>query len=145
VFLGKHERNLDDKGRLAIPARFREHLPSGSVITVAPEECVRVYPPEEWALLTEQNRVSSGTTAHSRNLARVLFSMAAEVEFDAQGRTRIPANLREKAGIADSVVVVGVNNVVEIWSEERWNALEENISDVTGLSDEVASQRAENH
>ncbi|MFN2465012.1 MAG: division/cell wall cluster transcriptional repressor MraZ [Candidatus Dormibacteria bacterium] len=143
MFLGKHERNLDEKGRLAIPARFREQLPSGSVITVAPEECVRVYPPAEWEVVTLQNRVSAGTSSGDRNLARVLFSMAAELEFDAQGRTRIPTNLREKAGIADSVVVVGVNNVVEIWSQDRWKALEENTSDVTRLSDEVASHRAD--
>jgi MraZ protein len=143
VFLGKHERNLDDKGRLAIPARFREHLPTGSVITVAPEECVRVYPPEEWEAVAMQNRVSAGTSSQDRNLARVLFSMAAELEFDAQGRTRIPGSLREKAGIADSVVVVGVNNVVEIWSQERWQALEENTADITRLSDEVAGSRVQ--
>jgi MraZ protein len=144
MFLGKHERNLDEKGRLAIPAKFREYLPSGSVITVAPEECVRVYPPEEWAVVMEQNRVSAGTSTEDRNLARVLFSMAAELEFDAQGRTRVPTNLREKAGIADSVVVVGVNNVVEIWSQERWQALEENTGDITRLSNEVASRRVAN-
>ncbi|MDQ6748390.1 MAG: division/cell wall cluster transcriptional repressor MraZ [Candidatus Dormibacteraeota bacterium] len=143
MFLGKHDRNLDEKGRLAIPAKFREQLPSGSVITVAPEECVRVYPPGEWDVVTLQNRVSAGTGSENRNLARVLFSMAAELEFDAQGRTRIPTNLREKAGIADSVVVVGVNNVVEIWSQARWKALEENASDITRLSDEVASRRVD--
>jgi MraZ protein len=143
MFLGKHERNLDDKGRLAIPARFREHLPGGSVITVAPESCVRVYPPEEWEVLADQNRVGAGSSQEDRNLARVLFANAAELEFDAQGRCRIPTNLRESAGIADSVVVVGVNNVVEIWSEERWRSLEEKTSDVTRLSDEVASHRAD--
>ncbi|HEY8740763.1 MAG TPA: division/cell wall cluster transcriptional repressor MraZ [Candidatus Dormibacteraeota bacterium] len=145
MFLGKHERNLDDKGRLAIPARFREHLPGGSVITVAPDSCVRVYPPDEWDVLAAQNRVGAGSSTQDRNLARVLFANAAELEFDAQGRTRIPANLREQAGIADSVVVVGVNNVVEIWSEERWKALEENTSsDITTLSNEVASSRVAN-
>ena len=143
MFLGKFERNLDDKGRIAIPARFREHLPGGSVITVAPDQCVRVYPPEEWAVLATQNRVGSGTTVQERNLARALFSAAAELEFDNQGRTRIPANLRERAGIAESVVVVGVNNVVEIWSQERWQAIEENTSDITGLSDEVAGTRTD--
>jgi MraZ protein len=144
MFLGKHERSLDDKGRLAIPSRFREHLPSGSVITVAPEECVRVYPPDEWEAVATQNRVGAGTSAQDRNLARVLFSMAAELEFDAQGRTRIPGNLREKAGIVDSVIVVGVNNVVEIWSQARWQSLEEKTSDITRLSDEVAGSRVEN-
>lgn len=144
MFLGKHERILDEKGRLAIPAKFRERLPTGSVITVAPDTCVRVYPPDEWEVLAEEHRLDAGSTSVDRNLARALFSSAAELEFDAQGRCRIPADLREVAGIADSVVVVGVNNVVEIWSQERWQAVVEKNADITRLTDEVAGARVAN-
>jgi MraZ protein len=143
MFLGKHERNLDDKGRLAIPAKFREQLPGGSVITIAPDSCLRIYPPGEWQVVTDQSRVSAATGSVERNLIRRMFSEAAELEVDRQGRTLLPGNLREQAGIAGTAIVVGVNNVVEIWSQERWQALEENTSDFTRLADEVAGTRAE--
>ncbi|GAC1335449.1 MAG: division/cell wall cluster transcriptional repressor MraZ [Candidatus Dormibacteria bacterium] len=141
MFLGKHERNLDDKGRLAIPARFREQLPGGSVITIAPDSCLRVYPPGEWEVVTDQNRVSAATGSIERNLIRRMFSEAALLELDGQGRSLLPANLREQAGISTSAIVVGVNNVVEIWSLERWQTLEENTADFTRLADEVAGTR----
>jgi MraZ protein len=144
VFLGKHDRNLDDKGRLAIPARFREQLPTGSVITIAPDNCLRVYPPAEWERVTGQSVVDAATSAAERTMIRNLFAAAAPLELDAQGRTLLPGNLRERAGIAGSAIVVGVNNVVEIWSRERWEA-EEATSDFTALADEVARKRAENH
>ncbi|MGI8608791.1 MAG: division/cell wall cluster transcriptional repressor MraZ [Candidatus Dormibacteria bacterium] len=145
MFLGKHERNLDDKGRLAVPAKFREQLPTGSVITIAPDSCLRVYPPGEWEMVTGQSRVSAGTSPTERNLIRRMFAEAAVLELDGQGRTLLPSNLREQAGIAASAIVVGVNNVVEIWSQERWQTLEENTSDFTRLADEVASQRVDTH
>ena len=137
MFFGTHERNLDDKGRIAIPARFREQLPSGSVITVAPDSCLRVYPPAEWDRMTGQTVMDSATTPAARSLARKLFAAAAPVEFDGQGRTLLPANLRDRAGIAGAAVVVGVNNVVEIWSPEGWEA-EQAARDLTDLADEVA-------
>jgi len=143
VFLGKHPRNIDDKGRLAIPAKFREQLPSGSVITIAPDTCLRVYPPGEWDMVTGQSRVSAGTSPTERNLIRRMFAEAAILELDGQGRTLLPANLREQAGIAGNAMVVGVNNVVEIWSQERWQTLERNTSDFTRLNDEAAGHRVE--
>jgi len=142
MFLGKHERNLDDKGRLAIPAKFREQLPTGSVITIAPDNCLRVYPPGEWERVTGQSVVSAATSPAERTMIRNLFAAAAPPELDPQGRKLLPANLRERAGIGGSAVVVGVNNVVEIWSRERWEA-EETTTDFTSLADEVASRRAD--
>ncbi|MFN2463623.1 MAG: division/cell wall cluster transcriptional repressor MraZ [Candidatus Dormibacteria bacterium] len=140
MFLGKYDRNLDDKGRVAIPAKFREQLPSGSVITIAPDNCLRVYPPQEWEVVTGQNRVSAATASVERNLIRRMFSEAAHLELDGQGRSLLPVHLREQAGITAAAVVVGVNNVVEIWSQERWQTLEENTSDFTRLADEVAGR-----
>jgi MraZ protein len=141
MFLGKHSRSLDPKGRLALPPRFREQLPSGSVVTVAPEDCLRIYPPQEWAGVTEQHRVSSATVESERNLIRRMFAEAAEIEFDAQGRALLPATLRAHAGLETQAMVVGVNNVVEVWSEGRWQALEADTSDFTKLADEVARNR----
>jgi MraZ protein len=130
MFLGKHERNLDEKGRLAI--------------TIAPDNCLRVYPPAEWERVTGQSVVDAANSAAERTLIRNLFAAASPLELDAQGRTLLPANLRQRAGIAGSAVVVGVNNVVEIWSQERWDA-EETTSDFTALADEVAVRRADSH
>jgi MraZ protein len=141
MFLGKHSRNLDPKGRLALPAKFREQLPSGSVVTIAPENCLRVYPPDEWDRVTKQHRVSAATMASERNLIRRLFAEAHQIEFDGQGRVLIPAALRASAGIEGVAMVVGVNNLVEIWSEGRWQAIEADTSDYTSLADEVARNR----
>jgi MraZ protein len=141
MFLGKHSRNLDPKGRLALPVKFREQLPSGSVVTIAPENCLRVYPPDEWDRVTEQHRVSAATMATERNLIRRLFAEAHEIEFDGQGRVLIPATLRAGAGIEGAAIVVGVNNLVEIWSEAGWQAIEADTSDYTSLADEVARKR----
>jgi len=142
MFLGRYSHSLDPKGRLAIPARFREQLPTGSVVTVGPDGALRVYPPREWDEVVSVHRLSAATTPTERNLARRLFAEAHELEFDAQGRVLIPARLREAAGISGTAVISGANNVVEIWSEESWGALEAATADFTRLADEVANQRS---
>lgn len=145
MFLGKYRHSLDAKGRLAIPAKFREHLPTGTVVTIAPDGCLRVYPPEEFAAMRSNLRLSEATSPNERNLVRRLFSEAKDLDFDAQGRVLIPAELREQAGISSSAVIIGANNVVEVWSEERWQGLEANTSDFTSLADEVARARNPNN
>jgi transcriptional regulator MraZ len=142
MFLGKHERNLDEKGRLAIPAKFRDGLPSGSVITIAPDGCLRIYPRPEWEAVMDQNKLSAATAPSERHLIRQLFAGASDLELDRQGRTLIPANLRQQAGIGEAAVVIGANNVVEIWATEKWQAIEAG-EDFTKLADEVAKSRVQ--
>ena len=144
MFLGKFKHSVDVKGRLAMPAKFREQLPTGSVVSISTEGSLRVYPPQEWAAVATDLKLSAASDATERALIRRLFAEASEVDFDAQGRVLIPATLREQAGIAGSAVVSGANNVVEVWSEERWNALEAATSDFTGLADQVARTRTPN-
>jgi MraZ protein len=141
MFLGKHPRSLDAKGRLAIPAKFREGLPTGSVITIGPDGALRVYPPQEWDRVTENLVLSEVSDADERAMVRRLFSEATEIEYDGQGRVLVPVNLREQAGIGSSAVVTGANNVVEIWSEARWQGIESDTSDFTSLADKVARSR----
>ncbi|HEV3232408.1 MAG TPA: division/cell wall cluster transcriptional repressor MraZ [Candidatus Dormibacteraeota bacterium] len=143
MFLGKYRHNLDAKGRLAIPAKFREQLPSGSVVTIGPDGALRVYPPGEWAEVTATLKLGEATSPTERALVRRLFAEAGEVEFDGQGRVLIPAGLRSQAGIAGTAVVSGANNLVEIWSEARWEALEAETADFTHLADEVARARTQ--
>jgi MraZ protein len=145
VFLGKFRHSIDAKGRLAIPAKFREQLPGGSVVTIGPDDALRVYPPGEWAEVTTGFKLNEATSPTERMLIRRLFSEASEVDFDRQGRVLIPAQLREQAGLSGTVVVTGANNVVEIWSEQRWQALESETVDFTRLANEVASSRSERH
>jgi MraZ protein len=140
VFLGQYPRNLDPKGRIAIPATYREQLPTGSVMTLAPEGALRVYPPAEWAAVTENLKLSAATDPKSRSLIRRMFAVAHQVEYDGQGRVLIPSRLRTEAEIGTSAVVAGANNVVEIWSEERWAQLESSTADITRLADEVAAR-----
>jgi MraZ protein len=139
MFVGQYRHSIDAKGRLAIPARHREQLPSGSHVTVAPDGCLRIYPPAEWEALTVELRVSAATDPIERNLIRKLFADAHEIEFDKQGRVLIPAPLRAGAGLSNSAVVAGANNVVEVWSEDRWDSLHTE-GDVTVLADQYAER-----
>ena len=144
MFLGQYPRNLDPKGRLAVPAAFREQLPTGSVMTLAPDGALRIYPPDQWADVTAKLPLSAATTANERALVRRMFAVAHQVEYDSQGRVLIPTRLRQEAGITGAAIVAGANNVVEVWSEERWAQLEAATADFTRLADEVAGSRSDN-
>jgi MraZ protein len=120
MFLGEYEHNVDDKGRLAIPARFREDLGDGVVITRGFDRCLMGFPRPMWEQLSQQVSGLSLGQGDARNLRRLLFSGAADVQLDRQGRILIPQNLRDYAGLAEPVIVAGLNTHFEIWSRERW-------------------------
>jgi MraZ protein len=120
VFLGEFEHAVDDRGRIAVPAKFRPALADGMVVTRGIEHCLIVWPMDEWRLITEKLRQLSLMNADSRRLVRLLTSAAADATPDRLGRILIPSSLREYAGLADSAVVVGVLDRVEIWSRESW-------------------------
>ncbi|MFY9615786.1 MAG: division/cell wall cluster transcriptional repressor MraZ [Candidatus Dormiibacterota bacterium] len=141
MFVGQYRHSIDAKGRLAIPAKHREQLPTGSIMTIAPENCLRVYPPQEWERVSGEMRLGAASDPMETNLARRMFSQAHEIEFDKQGRVLIPAWLREAAGLGASAQVIGVANVVEIWSDANWTAFVEQTGDFTGLANAVAEKR----
>ena len=120
MFLGEYEHNLDDKGRLAVPARFRDDLGDGVVITRGFDHCLMGFPRSVWTTLAQQVSNLSLGQGEARNLRRLLFSGAADVMLDRQGRILIPQNLREYAGLGEQVIVAGLNTHFEIWSNERW-------------------------
>lgn len=120
MFLGEYEHNLDDKGRLAVPARFRDDLGDGVVITRGFDRCLMGFPRSVWTTLAQQVSNLSLGQGEARNLRRLLFSGAADVMLDRQGRILIPQNLREYAGLGEQVIVAGLNTHFEIWSNERW-------------------------
>lgn len=132
MFLGEYDHNMDDKGRLAIPARFREALGEGVVITRGFDRCLMGFPRAIWETLAQQVSGLSLGQGEARNLRRLLFSGAADIMMDRQGRILIPQNLREYAGLGEQVIVAGLNTHFEIWTGERWRAvldtLDENAS-----------------
>jgi MraZ protein len=120
VFLGTHQPRLDEKGRLFLPAKYRDDLAGGVVITKGQEHCLFVWPRDEFTGLTEKVRNASVTDKRSRDYLRVLFSGASDQLPDRQGRITIPSTLRTYAGLQRDCVVIGANNRLEIWDSQAW-------------------------
>lgn len=122
MFLGRYAHNVDSKGRLAIPARFREGLGAEVVITRGIDRCLSLYPMETWIPLAEKVSSLSISDPDARYFRRMVFAEAAYLEVDRQGRILLPTDLREYAGIDREAIVVGVHSSIEIWSPDRWEA-----------------------
>jgi MraZ protein len=120
VFLGEYAHGLDNKGRLTIPSRFREELGSPCVVTRGLDQCLFVYPPQEWQALADKLATLPLTQSDARAFVRLLFSGATECELDKQGRILLPPHLRQYAGIDKEVVVIGVSRRIEVWSAAEW-------------------------
>lgn len=127
MLMGKFAHTLDTKKRLFIPAKHREQLGESFVITRNVDKCLSVFSMQEWEKYTDKLEQLPSTQA--REIARFIYSNAAEVQPDGQGRVLIPAELLEYAGIQKNAVVIGCGRHAEIWSEEIWN--ERNSCEVT--------------
>jgi len=121
VFLGTHTPRLDDKGRLILPAKFRDELAGGVVITNGQEHCLYVFTTAEFRKFAEQLESQPVTHMEARNYSRVLFAGAHDEVPDKQGRVTIPAHLREYAGLNRDVAVIGASSRVEIWDQQAWD------------------------
>jgi MraZ protein len=106
-----------------VPARFREELAEGIILTRGFERCLQAFPRPTWERLRERVSGLSLGSEESRQLRRLLFSGAADVEVDRQGRILIPQNLREYAGLGEQVVLAGMDTFFEVWSSERWRTV----------------------
>jgi len=122
MFMGEYEHTIDSKNRIIVPARFREGLGERFVITKGLDNCLFVYPMDEWNLIEHKLRSLPFTKADARAFARFFFSGACECEVDKQGRILIPANLRKYSQLEKDVIIIGVSSRVEIWSREVWEA-----------------------
>lgn len=135
MFLGTHEPKLDEKGRIILPARFRDELASGLVITKGQERCLYVFPAAEFTLITQRLRQAPVTEKSARDYMRVMFAGAHDEIPDKQGRVTIPAGLRIYAGLEKECVVIGANTRLEIWDATAWNTYlidrEKSFSDVS--------------
>src|SRR3954452_409829 len=124
VFLGTHTPRLDDKGRLFLPAKFRDELAGGVVITRGQERCLYVFTRGDFGRKAEELQSASLTSRRDRDYGRMFFSSASDETPDKQGRVTLPARLREYAGLDRDCVVVGANTRLEIWDAAAWAAYE---------------------
>ncbi|RNL86436.1 division/cell wall cluster transcriptional repressor MraZ [Halostreptopolyspora alba] len=138
MFLGTHAPRLDQKGRLFLPAKYRDELSGGLVITKGQERCLYVFPMEEFQRITDALRSAPVTAKSARDYSRVLFASASDEVPDKQGRITIPPGLREYAGLERDCVVIGANTRLEIWAAHAWADYEaEQDQAFADLSEEV--------
>ena len=122
MFLGTHTPRLDDKGRLILPAKFREQLEEGVIVTRGQERCLYVFPHHEFSRLSEQLRQAPVTSKQARDYLRVFLSGASDEAVDKQGRVTIPAMLRTYAGLTRDCAVIGAGQRIEIWDLAAWES-----------------------
>ncbi len=138
MFLGTHSPRLDDKGRLILPAKYREELAAGLVLTKGQDGCLYVFPAGEFQRITDALRTAPVTAKAVRDYSRVLFASASDEELDRQGRITIPPGLREYARLDRDCVVIGANTRLEIWAASAWASyLEQQEPAFSAASEEV--------
>lgn len=120
MFMGEFQHNIDQKGRIIIPAKFREDLGSSFVLTRGLDQCVFGYPMDEWKQLEQKLKALPFTKKDARAFTRFFFSGAVECELDNQGRVNIASPLRKYAKLEKECVVIGVSNRIELWSKPIW-------------------------
>jgi len=126
LLIGEFQHNVDQKGRLFVPAKFREELGETFVITRGIGACLFVFSNEEWVNFSKKLRALPMTDRRAQDFLRMLFAGACECEPDKQGRILLPQRLREHAGIEKEVVVIGVMSRMEIWAKTNWDTYNEN-------------------
>ncbi|RXK18884.1 division/cell wall cluster transcriptional repressor MraZ [Macrococcus sp. DPC7161] len=129
MFMGEFNHQLDTKGRMIVPAKFRDSLSENFVITRGLDKCLFGYTLDEWQKIEEKLKALPITKKDARKFMRLFFSGATEVEIDKQGRINIPQNLREYAGLSKECTVIGVSNRIEIWDKNGWNQFYEDTED----------------
>ena len=132
MFIGEYTYSIDDKKRLAIPAKFRQLLGKKAVITRGLDQCLFLYPLKEWENLAKKLSQLPLSQADARGFARVMLSGAMEVNIDNLGRILIPDYLKGYAQLQKKVVIAGVFNRIEIWSDEIWQKYKEKTENEVG-------------
>jgi|SRR5690625_2578418 len=120
MFMGEFQHNIDQKGRIIVPSKFREGLGDRFVVTRGLDKCLFAYPMDEWKELEKKLKKLPLTKKDARAFTRFFFSGAVECELDKQGRINIPQTLRQYASLEKECVVIGVSERIELWSSETW-------------------------
>ena len=138
VFLGQYNHTIDDKGRLAVPMKFREALARGAVVTRGLDSSLFLLPVEEWGKLATTIADLPLGQSSARAFARLMLAGAMDVDVDKQGRVVLPEYLREYAGIGKSATVVGVYNRLELWDHAKWDAYKKQTeNDVGNIAEQL--------
>ncbi|MCX6714695.1 MAG: division/cell wall cluster transcriptional repressor MraZ [Candidatus Uhrbacteria bacterium] len=122
MFIGEYKHSIDEKGRLAIPIKFRADLSKGAVVTRGLDTSLFLFPKEEWDKLAAKLASLPLGQSNSRAFARLMLAGAMDVEVDKQGRVMLPEYLRVYAGLQKSVIIAGLYTRLELWDETSWNA-----------------------
>jgi MraZ protein len=137
MFLGEYQHSLDAKGRVILPAKYRDQLSGGAYVTKGRGGCLAVYPEQEFQEVADRAREASKRGGRELDAARSFFAGTAEVSPDKQGRIAIPQQLREYAGLDKDVVVAGVFSRIEIWDGRRWRERDREGEQSLNESDEL--------
>ena len=134
MFTGEYRHTVDDKGRIAVPAKFRVQLGAGAVVSRWLDACLAIHTTEGWEALAAKVAALPITDQSARRFQRLIFAGAAEVELDRQGRILLPAYLREHIDLGNDAVVVGSRDHAEIWVPSTWAAYAQGLEDPDGLA-----------
>jgi MraZ protein len=137
VFTGEYRHTVDEKGRLAIPARFRAQLEGGAVLSRWIDGCLAIHTRAGWTALSEKVAAVPLTEPGGRLFERQIFAGAIEAEMDRQGRVLVPAYLRDEMGIATDALVIGVRDHGEIWAPDRWQAYRRTMDDPATFAEAI--------
>ncbi len=140
MFLGEFKHTLDVKGRVSLPARFREEMTGRLVVSKSFENCLRIYPVDRYESLLERLQAGNDFDPRQRSVRRFFTAGAVDVQIDGAGRVKIPASLQEFAGLTKDVVINGNIDHIEVWDAEAWAAydaettehIEENAAHLAG-------------
>ena len=120
AFRGTFEHSLDDRGRVAVPARYRHAFANGGVLTPGADGCLELYPVQVFEDTAQEFTADGANVPRGRRVRRGLYARSFDVELDKQGRILVPQTLREAAALSGAVVLAGRRECLEIWSQERW-------------------------
>ena len=139
MFMSEYNHTIDAKGRLIIPAKFRESLGEEFVVSKGMDGCLFVYANDDWDAFEKKLTSLPITNKEARTFARFFLAGAASVEVDKQGRILLPATLRSFAGLEKDVVLVGVGSRIEIWNKEKWESLgaDDNMDDIAAAMESL--------
>lgn len=125
MFIGEYQHTLDDKGRVAVPVKFRATLKGGAIVTKGLDHCLFVFSKKDWQPIADKIKALPFSQANSRAFSRLMLGSAMEVDLDVQGRILLPDYLQEYADLGKLVVIAGLYNRLEIWNETSWKKYKE--------------------
>ena len=134
MFTGEYRHTVDEKGRIAVPVKFRAQLDPGSMVSGWLDDCLAIHTKAGWEALASKIAALPITDVESRRFQRFVFSNATEAQMDKQGRVLLPAYLRESVGLTGEAVLVGSQDHAEIWAPDRWDAYRKTLEDPQELA-----------